>query len=230
LRSPLVAAYWSFALPGFGNLLQKRYATGFLLLLWEIFINNKAHLNMGILYTLTGQFEKSKEILEFRWLLLYVAIYMFALWDSYRGTVDLNKLALLAVPEETIQNMKISVWEINYLDKKKPILAILWSVLAPGLGQLYIHSVIAGIYVFIWWIIIMFYSHIPEAIYYTMMGQWEKVHEVINMQWMMYFPSLYFFVIYDAYVSAVETNKMFDKEQKLFLQKAYQSSEFEFPI
>ena len=53
---------FSFSFPGFGNLMQQRYATAFMLILWELFINTKAHINTGILYSLLGDFEKAKAV------------------------------------------------------------------------------------------------------------------------------------------------------------------------
>ncbi|MGG3007035.1 hypothetical protein [Geobacillus stearothermophilus] len=100
LRHPLVVAFFSFSFPGFGNLMQQRYATAFMLILWELFINTKARINTGILYSLLGDFEKAKAVLDERWLMFYVAIYMYSIWNSYRGSVDMNKLYLLADRED----------------------------------------------------------------------------------------------------------------------------------
>src|SRR5690348_8133386 len=94
LKNPWIPAFFSFSFPGFGCVLQHRYLTGFIFLSWEIFINQTAHLNLGILYTLTGQFAKAKEILDQKWLMLYVSIYVYGIWDSYRSTVEMNKLYL----------------------------------------------------------------------------------------------------------------------------------------
>lgn len=77
-----------------------RYATAFILIVWELFINTKAHVNAGILYSLLGDFEKAKAVLDERWLMFYVAIYIYGIWDSYRGAVDMNKLYLLADRED----------------------------------------------------------------------------------------------------------------------------------
>jgi len=62
LRHPLIVAFFSFSFPGFGNFMQHRYATAFILIVWELFINTKAHVNTGILYSLLGDFEKAKEL------------------------------------------------------------------------------------------------------------------------------------------------------------------------
>ncbi|WJQ01757.1 hypothetical protein QT234_08215 [Geobacillus stearothermophilus] len=44
LRHPLIVAFFSFSFPGFGNFMQHRYATAFILIVWELFINTKAHV------------------------------------------------------------------------------------------------------------------------------------------------------------------------------------------
>lgn len=62
LRHPLIVAFFSFSFPGFGNFMQHRYATAFILIVWELFIHTKAHVNTGILYSLLGDFEKAKEL------------------------------------------------------------------------------------------------------------------------------------------------------------------------
>ncbi|MDN3015539.1 hypothetical protein PH210_04855 [Paenibacillus sp. BSR1-1] len=231
LKNPWVVAFFSFSYPGFGHLLQHRYAAGFLLILWETFINGVAHVNLGILYSLLGDFDSAKEVMNQRWLILYVAIYMFGIWDGYRSTVDLNKQYLLADREDApILNKKMGSWDMNYLDKRKPLVALAWSVLFPGLGHLYIHNVISGFFIFLYTVAICYYGHILSAIHLSMLGDFVKAKEVINMQWALYFPSIYFFIIYDAYSSTIELNKLFEKEMSKFLRKKYQNIHFKTPI
>ncbi|WP_373229800.1 hypothetical protein [Cohnella sp.] len=208
-----------------------RYAKAFILLSWELFINAQAKINLGIMYSLLGQFNKAKEILDERWLMLYVGIYMFALWDSYRTTVDLNKLYLLADREDApLIPIKFGVWDMNYLDKRKPWAAVAWSLISPGLGHLYLHKVITGFFLLGYTLAIMYCSHIPQAINYTFIGHFAQAKKVLDMQWALYLPSLYAFIFYDAYVSCVEYNKLFDKEQSKFLRQNYQNPNFEMPI
>src|SRR5665648_1223251 len=45
LRSPLVSALWTIAFPGLGHILLSKYIRGYLLFIWEIFINYNAHVN-----------------------------------------------------------------------------------------------------------------------------------------------------------------------------------------
>lgn len=231
LKNPWIPAFFSFSYPGFGHILQHRYISGYILILWETFINDRAKVNLGILYTLLGEFEKAKDVLDQRWLILYLAIYMFGIWDSYRTTVDLNKQYILADREDAqVLNMKMGSWDINYLDKRKPINALIWSALFPGLGHLYFHHVITGFFIFIYAVAICYLGHIPQAIHLSMTGEFVQAKDVLNMQWTIYFPSIYFFIIYDSYVSTIEHNKLFEKEMSKFLRQKYQSKDFLYPL
>jgi TM2 domain-containing membrane protein YozV len=231
LKNPWVVAFFSFSYPGFGHLLQHRYVAGFILIIWETFINGVANVNLGIFYSLLGDFDKAKDVLNERWLILYVSIYMFGIWDGYRTTVDLNKQYLLADREDApVLPIKMGSWDMNYLDKRKPWVALVWSALFPGLGQLYLHNVISGFFIFVYTVGICYYGHILYAIHLTMLGHFVQAKEVLNMQWALYFPSIYLFIIYDAYVSAIENNKLFEKEVSKYLRQNYQDHQFEYPI
>lgn len=231
LRNPLVVAFFAFSYPGFGHLLLHRYASAFILIMWEAFINNLSKVNLGIFYSLLGDFETAKKVLDERWLMLYVAIYMFGIWDGYRSTIDHNKLYLLADWEDApISPVKYGSWAINYLDRRKPWIALVWSVLFPGLGHLYVQKVIAGFFIFGYTVMILYLGHIPQAIQFTMLGDFEQAKLVLNIQWMLYLPSIHIFVLYDSYTSAIEQNKLFEKELSKYLRQNYQSSNFKMPI
>lgn len=229
--NPWIPAFFSFSFPGFGNLLQGRYLKAFTLIGWEVFINTHAHINLGIMYSLIGQFEKAKNVLDEHWLILYVGIYIYAIWDSYRATVDMNKQYILADREDApIKPAVFSAWDYNFMDKRHPWVALTWSVLAPGLGNLYNHKVITGFFVFGATITIMSFSNLPEAINLTMIGHFKESTSSLNMQWTLYLPSMYAFIFYDSYIGAVEQNKLFEKEQSRFLRSNYQSSQFKMPL
>jgi hypothetical protein len=231
LRNPWVIAFFAFSFPGFGSLMLNRYLKAFILISWEVFINYHAKVNLGIMYTLLGKFDKCKEVVDTRWLILYVSIYMFSIWDSYRVTIDMNKQYLLADREDAlIPYMKYSSWDINYMDKRDPMVALLWSILAPGLGHFYVHKLITGLFISVATISLLYLSHIPQAIHYTFIGEFERAKRILDMQWTLYLPSMYSFFLYDAYNSAVEYNKLFEKEQSKFLRLKYQSPNFRMPI
>ncbi|MFC7746926.1 hypothetical protein ACFQU8_06710 [Lentibacillus kimchii] len=231
LRNPFIIAWWSAAFPGFGHLLLSKYIRGYLLVLWEFFININAHINEAMIYSFTGQFELAKMALEPRWMLLYIPIYIYAIWDSYRTSVDLNKLFILADRENAeFINFQITGLEINYLDKRKPWISVMWSVFMPGAGQLYIHRIATAFFIIIWLITVVYFSRFLEGIHLLVSGDLTQATAILDGEWLLFLPSLYFFAIYDAYINTVENNKLFETEQKNFLRRRYQNPNFVLPL
>lgn len=227
LRNPYIVAWWSAAFPGFGHLLLSKYLRGFVLFAWEVVINLQSHVNMAMIYSFQGEIDKAKDVLDTRWLLIYIPVYIFGIWDSYRTTVDLNKVYVMADREEhKFNSFSIGAMEINYLDKRNPVMAVVWSFFVPGLGQLYIHRIVASFFVIIWTVVFFYYSHGLEAISLLFLGEIEKAIAVVNPEWLLFFPSLYGFGIYDAYINTVENNKLYDKEQRAYFKDNYQSPSF----
>ncbi len=222
-RNPITIACWSMAFPGFGHLLLNKYLRGYVLVLWELFINQKIQLNLAIVHTFNGQFQEARDVLDPKFVLLYLPIYIFAIYDSYRTTVDLNKVYLLAQRENgRFNTFSIGAMEINYLDKRKPLIALLWSMGVPSLGQLYLHRIILATFLLLSGVVIVWYSNVVLAVHYLLLGDVGASTSVLDKQWLLYFPSYYFFAMYDAYASTVENNKLFDEVQKRYLIENYQ--------
>jgi len=231
LRNPFVIAGWSFAFPGLGHLLLDKYLRGYLFFIWEIFVNVNGHINLAILYSFTGRFQMAKDVLDINWVLLYIPTYIFAVWDAYRTTVDLNLQYLLAAREDSeVKMFNIGQLEINYLDKRTPWNAALWSSMMPGLGQVLIHRIPGALFIIITSIAVSQQAKLLPAIHLTFLGQFAYAKSILNPQWFINIPSIYFFAIYDAYVNTVCNNKFFDWEQTKFLKKNYQNKNFKMPF
>jgi hypothetical protein len=231
LKNPWVVTFWSFAFPGCGNLMQGRLLKGLVLISWELIVNNQANVNLSIMYSLLGRFDLAKQVISTRWFLLYVSLYMFAMWDSYRGTVDLNKQYLLADREDApVHPVVMKTLDTNFLDRQMPALSAGLSLLMPGLGHLYVHKVMTGLFFITWTIFVIYMSHALQAVQYTMTGSFALARGVVDMQWLMFLPSIYGFVLHDAYVTAVEQGKLFQKVQSRFLRDKYQQREFKMPM
>jgi TM2 domain-containing membrane protein YozV len=227
LRNPVIIAWWSAAFPGFGHLLLSKYLRGFVLFIWEVVVNMNAHVNLAMIYSFQGKIDLAKEALNTRWLLIYIPVYIFSIWDSHRTTVDLNRVFLLSAHENHRFNAySIGSMEINYLDKRKPSLSVIWSFLVPGLGQLYIHRIITAFFIVVWVVVFAYYSHGLEAISLLFLGKVKESTSVINSEWLLFFPSIYGFAIYDAYVNTIENNKLFEKELGDYLTENYQNPRF----
>ncbi len=230
LRSPWVVAFWSMMFPGLGHLLLSKYLRGYILFIWEVFINLHGHINMAIFYSFLGDFEAAKLVLDTRWTLIYIPVYFFAIWDSFRTTVDLNNQYLLSVREASpIKAFKMDAIEINYLDKKCPITSALWSLVTPGLGQLTINQVVTSFFLLVWSIILVFQSNLLPAVHETWVGNFAYANSLLVTQWFLNIPSVYFFAAYDAYVNTVESNKLFDWEQASYFKRRYQANNFNMP-
>ncbi|HOV78657.1 MAG TPA: hypothetical protein PK728_01000 [Bacillota bacterium] len=231
LRNPWVTAWWAAAFPGFGHILLGNYIIGFVLIGWEILVNFHANINTGILYSLTGRFDSAKEVLDRRELLIYIAVYVFSIWDSWRRTADYNKLCFLSEKEfPPVALVSMNPAEINCLDKKSPWTCALWSLLMPGLGHLYIHRLATGFLILILWIAATCHSHLLEAVHHTFTGNFSAAAAVADPEWLLFMPSIYGFSVYCAYVYAVEFNKVFDREQARFLKENYQEPGFPMPL
>ncbi|MFC4324193.1 hypothetical protein [Litchfieldia salsa] len=226
-RNPYVVAWWSAAFSGLGHFMLSKYLSGALLFTWEVLINYQAKINLAMVYTFCGKIELAKETLDTRWMLMYIPVYLFAIWDSYRTAVSMNNVSVLASREDTLFNtFSINPFELNFIEKRVPIMAVLWSVFTPGLGQLYLHQILSGFFFLVWTIIFFYFSHSLEAIQMLFVGNIEGAKSVLDKQWFLFIYSLYGFVIIDSYANTVENNKLFDHEQSRYLVEHYQSREF----
>ncbi|WP_309118794.1 hypothetical protein [Paenibacillus sp.] len=225
-RNPWVVAWWSAAFPGTGHLLLQKYMRGFLLFIWEMFVNTKSQLNMAMVYSFNGQIEQAKAVLDLRWMALYAPVYLFTIYDSYRTCVDMNKFTMLARHENApIRSFCLGPFEINYLDKRKPWIAFAWSLLGPGMGYFYAHRIVNALFATVTWIVFVYYSKLYIVFYYSLLGQIDIALAEIDWEWFMFIPSIYCFTAYDAYVSTVESNKLFDLELKQHFRNVYGSKE-----
>ena len=227
LRNPYIIAWWSAAFPGFGHLLLSKYLRGYALFIWEVIVNVQANINLSMVYSFQGNIDLAKEILNTRWLLMYIPVYLFGIWDSYRTTVDLNKVYLLAEDEEhRFNSFALGAVEINYLDKRNPVVSVMWSLFIPGLGQLYIHRILAAFFVIVWLVIFFYYSHIQQAVSLLFLGKVQEATSVLKPEWLLFIPSHYGFALYDAYINTVENNKLFENELSNHLRETYQATGF----
>lgn len=229
LRSPSIIAWWSAAFPGFGHLLLSKNFRGFVLFIWEVIINLMANINLAIIYSFQGKFDMATNVLDTKWLLVYLPVYFFAMWDSHRTAVDMNKIYLLAERENHHFNIfSIGSMENNYLDKRNPFMAAFWSSLVPGLGQLYIHRIVTAFFFITWSVLFFYFSNFLESLTLIILGDFSQANTVLKEEFLLMLPSIYGFSIYDAYINTIENNKLFEKEQRKFLIDNYQSSDFKF--
>jgi hypothetical protein len=78
------ALLWSVALSGFGQLINKKYLKGILVISLEFLIYFRSHFNEVILHSFNGDIEKAIERTDYQWLMFYPCVYFFAMWDAYK--------------------------------------------------------------------------------------------------------------------------------------------------
>lgn len=88
------------------------------------------------------------------------------------------------------------------MKKPKKHEAILWSIGLPGVGHFLNGSVFKGsLFIFLEFLINV-QSNFNLAIIYSFTGEINKAIDVTNFQWLMFYPCLYMFAMWDAYREA----------------------------
>lgn len=221
-QDPKIIAWWSASFPGFGHFLLHQFIRGFLLSAWEVAINTLAGINEAIYYSFTGQFEMVLQVIEPRWAFAYAIVYLFSIWDSYIKAIHANKqyhLAKLEGAKFTSNLMK--PWTITNIGHKRPWAALISSFAFPGLGQLYNNRIGLGFYGVFWWFVYMSMSRSHEAALYLVLGKLSKSTALLSPHWLLFMPSVICGAMYDAYMTAIDHNRLFRIEQKQYLTEKY---------
>lgn len=82
---------WSIALPGFGQLLNKKYVKGILLIALEFLVNVMSNMNQIIILSFHGKIEEAVNQTNYLWLMFYPCLYLFAMWDAYKDADGQHK-------------------------------------------------------------------------------------------------------------------------------------------
>lgn len=90
-RSPTIAMLWSVCIPGFGQLYNRDFIAGLLLVILEFAINVNAHLNLAILYSFRGQVTLASQVTDYQWLLFYPCVYAYSMWQAYNKALEINQ-------------------------------------------------------------------------------------------------------------------------------------------
>ncbi|RVT57204.1 hypothetical protein [Niallia taxi] len=86
---------------------------------------------------------------------------------------------------------------------------LLWSIALPGFGQLLNGKLFKGIGIIILEILINVNSHFNEVIMLSFQGDIEKATLQADYQWLMFYPCLYFFSMWDAWIDGGGRNNKY---------------------
>lgn len=84
----LEVLFWSIALPGFGQFLNKKLIKGIIFIALEFIINVKSNFNIMIKESFLGNIEQAIYAANFQWIMFYPCVYMFGIWDAYRDASE----------------------------------------------------------------------------------------------------------------------------------------------
>lgn len=76
--------FWSIALPGFGQLLNKQYVKGLTFIFLEFLVNSCANFNEAIMLSFLGETGRALTSIDYGWLMFYPCLYFFAMWDAFK--------------------------------------------------------------------------------------------------------------------------------------------------
>lgn len=89
---------------------------------------------------------------------------------------------------------------------RSPLISALWSVAIPGFGQLYIGDYLIGVLLVILELIINAKANLNLSILYSFRGQFQNAVTAANLQWILFYPCIYTYSIWQAYNRALEIN------------------------
>lgn len=220
-RNPWNAVWWSVALPGFGHLFLGQHVKGMILMSWEILVNHQAHLNTAIYLTLLGEYDKAREVLNYNWLIIYPLFYLFSMFDSYRTSVELNKLTdrERVQPKRTFQMVSTTALGITMITRRSPVMAAFWSATITGFGQFYNDRGLKSLIMMGWYLAVVLKSGLSTAAFYTVTGRLDEVLAALDFQWLLFWPSIWVFGVVEAYADTVEQNTLCDEAFRWRLRK-----------
>ncbi|MFD2924106.1 hypothetical protein [Halobacillus naozhouensis] len=88
------------------------------------------------------------------------------------------------------------------MNKKNKHEKLFWSIALPGLGQILNGKFLKGFLFIALELLINVQSNFNEVIFLSFHGEIEKAIQQTNYQWLMFYPCLYFFAMWDAYKDA----------------------------
>jgi hypothetical protein len=233
LNNPYMNIWWGLAFPGFGQWFQGRHLYGLVLIVWEYFINVKSHLNAAIFLTLIGRIDEAKAVLDQSWFLMYIAIYIYCIWDSYHVGTELNRLTLLSNRErQQIEVYQITGLTVSNLSVRQPLIGACWSLLLPGAGHFLLQRKLLALFFICCWTLTMYFSRVPQGVIASLIGDFQSALRVINPQWLLFVPSLYMFACHDAYTSTCRLNDIYREEVARYLMQRWSPREgrISFPV
>jgi TM2 domain-containing membrane protein YozV len=119
---------------------------------------------------------------------------------------------MLLNTKERAGHLTVSPFQIKKNRYKSPFVAALWSIFIPGFGQFYVQDYLTGLVLIAFEVALNLLSHLNLAIYYSFTGEYEKAASVVNMEYGLFYPSVYVYNIWHAYNKAQADNEELEEQ------------------
>jgi hypothetical protein len=144
VTAPVEMIFWSVALPGFGQLLNRQYLKALLLVLLEFLVNLQGGINLAIIYSFQGNIDLAIQTVDYRWIMFYPCLYVFAMWDAYYFAK--RKANIEDKPFESIPfSFAAYITTIGVIFSNKPILSITFGPIFTPIIALFLGFFLGGI-------------------------------------------------------------------------------------
>ncbi|MBM7659976.1 hypothetical protein JOC85_000743 [Bacillus mesophilus] len=141
---PVEMIFWSIALPGFGQLLNRQYIKALLLVLLEFLINLQGGINLAIVHSFQGNIDLAIQTVDYRWIMFYPCLYVFAMWDAYISAKRIAKIK--DTPFESIPfSFAAYITTIGVIYSNRPIFSITFGPIFTPIIAIFIGFFLGGI-------------------------------------------------------------------------------------
>jgi len=106
---------------------------------------------------------------------------------------------------------------------RSPLMSALWSIAIPGFGQLYVGDYLISVLLVVLEFVINVKASLNLSILYSFKGQFQDAIDVANFQWILFYPCIYAYSIWQAYNRAMEINRGLSQveEGRMFANTKY---------
>jgi len=95
------------------------------------------------------------------------------------------------------------------MKKMSKLEAVLWNIAFPGFSQLLTGHYIKGVSFVVLEFVMNVNSRFNQAIMYSFLGEIGKAEAVTNYEWLMFYPCIYMFSLWDGYRSAMPADEKY---------------------
>jgi hypothetical protein len=95
------------------------------------------------------------------------------------------------------------------MKKMSRLEAVLWNIAFPGFSQLLTGHYIKGVLFVVLEFIMNVKSRFNQAIMFSFLGEIERAEAVTNYQWLMFYPCVYMFSLWDGYRTSMPEDEKY---------------------